>query len=262
MILDVQPVPARGSWGAHLDAVLAAEAAGFGRAWVVDHLSGTAFGGDTMVECFSQLGALAHATSTIGLGTLVVNVHNRPPGLLAVAAASIQAMSGGRLVLGLGAGASPTSAYAAEQHAIGRPPLASLEARHRAVDECLSALRAQWAPDRDERYDGFPRAEAPPVIIGVNSRRLATLAGAGADGVNVRWNHPDRAGILAAAITARGDRAGWWTTSVWAPWDESLCDPDHPQRRALAAEGVDRLVLAWSTPPPLAAIERGGRRLA
>jgi alkanesulfonate monooxygenase SsuD/methylene tetrahydromethanopterin reductase-like flavin-dependent oxidoreductase (luciferase family) len=261
VIIDVQPVPARGAWPAHVDAVLAAEASGFGTAWVVDHLSGAAFGGDTMVECFTQLGVLATVTRTIGLGTLVVNVHNRPFGLLAVAAASVQAVSGGRFVLGLGAGASPTSSYAAEHHAIGRAPHATMAARHAAVGECLSELDAQWAPDRHERFAGFPAVEAPPVILGVNSGRLAALAGERTNGVNVRWSHPDRAAILASAIMARGERTGWWTTSVWAPWDVALCDPDHPLRAELAAEGVDRLILAWSDPPSAAEIERGGRRL-
>jgi hypothetical protein len=48
---------------------------------------------------------------------------------------------------------------------------------------------------------------------------------------------------------------------VWAPWDEALCDPDHPLRTGLAAEGVDRLILAWPEPPSTTEIERGGRRL-
>lgn len=261
MIVDVQPVPARGAWSAHVDAVLAAEAAGFSTAWVVDHLSGAAFGGDQMVECFTQLGVLAQATSSMGLGSLVVNVHNRSFGLLAVAAASVQLVAQGRFVLGLGAGASPASAFAAEQLAIGRTPLATMAERHATVGECLSALEAQWSAGRDGGFAGFPRLEPPPVILGVNSRRLASLAGERANGVNVRWNHPDRGGILAAATAARPRQDGWWTTSVWAPWDEALCDPDHPLRTELAAEGVDRLILAWSEPPAAAEVERGGRRL-
>ena len=111
--VDVQLNPAQSGWPELRDMALAAEAAGYGAVWVYDHLAGASIGGDTMLETFSFLGALAVSTSTIELGTLVVNVNNRAPGLLAVAAASIVAISGRPLHLGLGAGTSPTSRWAA-----------------------------------------------------------------------------------------------------------------------------------------------------
>ena len=69
------------------DAVLAAEAAGYGIAWTLDHIAGQMMGGDSMLECCTLTGALAATTSSIGIGTLVANVWNRPCGVLAAAAA-------------------------------------------------------------------------------------------------------------------------------------------------------------------------------
>ena len=63
----------------------------------------------SMPECFATLGALAAATRNIGLGSLVVNAGLRDPAIVANAAATVQEISGGRFILGLGAGASPSS---------------------------------------------------------------------------------------------------------------------------------------------------------
>src|SRR4051812_49181085 len=124
MIIDLQISPATTSWPVLRDGVLAAEALGYGAGWVFAHFDGRVLSprgavGSGMLECFSLLGALAATTSTIRLGSLVVNVANRPPGTLAASAATVQRISGGRLLLGLGAGASPTSPWAAEQNALG-----------------------------------------------------------------------------------------------------------------------------------------------
>jgi alkanesulfonate monooxygenase SsuD/methylene tetrahydromethanopterin reductase-like flavin-dependent oxidoreductase (luciferase family) len=244
-----------------VEAVQAVEAAGFDRVWVADHLSAGMFGGTGMLECFTQLTDLVAATTTIGLGTLVVNVFNRPAGLLAVASASVQQLSGGRLWLGLGAGSSPGSPFATEQLAIGRPPLARMADRHAAVVATLAELDRLWGP---ESPDGFLAPEPPPpTLLGVNSLGLARIAGQRTDGVNLRWSHPKRLEILAAARGARdgAGRTGRWTTSVWAPWDPDLARPDHPLQVELAAEGVDRLVLMWMEPPTLADIARAGHQL-
>ncbi len=256
MLLDVQLSLPSLSWDEVRDASLQAEAAGFATLWTWDHFAGTVFGGDQLLECFTQLGALAAATTTIGLGSLVANVVNRHPGLLAHCAASVQAISGGRLWLGLGAGAAPGSRFAAEHDALGIELAPTMAARHERLLAQLDLLDEVWAVDRDDRWNGFARpAVRPPTLLGVNSVRLARLAGARTNGVNVRANH-DRLGELldaaqqarAAAVEDGSAAAGPWTTSVWARWDRSLLDPDDPQRRRFAALGVDRLVLVCLSP--------------
>src|SRR3954447_2082220 len=77
VILDVQFNSATTPWPEMRDAVLAAEAAGYGVAWVVGHLAGQVMMGDSMMEYCTLTGALAASTTTIGVGTLVANVWNR-----------------------------------------------------------------------------------------------------------------------------------------------------------------------------------------
>ena len=99
MIIDLQLNQGSAPWPLLRDAGIAAEEAGFGTLWNLDHFSGAAFGSDSMMECFTSLTAWATTTSTIGLGTLVTNVMNREPGLLANIVSSIQQISDNRLLL-------------------------------------------------------------------------------------------------------------------------------------------------------------------
>ena len=246
MQFDVQFTDVSAPWPQTLACVLAAEETGFGAVWVLDHFSGDMFGSTSALECFTHLGALASATTSIGLGTLVANVANRHPGLLAASAATVQHISGGRLILGLGAGTSPSSTFAAEQIALGVDIPESLAQRHARVGAALDLFDELWSPDRDDRWRGFARpAPIPPVIIGLNSGPLATLAGQRADGMNVRWNHPRLAELLAAGRDAFSGRPGSWLPTVWMPWDPDVLDADHPERRRLDALGIDRIVLCW-----------------
>ncbi|MDP9463551.1 MAG: LLM class flavin-dependent oxidoreductase, partial [Actinomycetota bacterium] len=115
MKVDIQFSPGANDWPVLRDAVLRAEIDGYDTTWVFDHFDGAMISGDRpMLECFTMLGALAEATSTIGLGTLVANVANRHPAVLAAAASSVQRISGGRLTLGLGAGTAPSSKWSSE----------------------------------------------------------------------------------------------------------------------------------------------------
>lgn len=199
MIVDVQFSAAHHDWPVLRDAVLQAEAEGCGTTWVFDHFDGSVLGGDRdVLECFSLLGALASATSTIRLGTLVVNVANRHPAVTVSAASSIHRISDGRLTLGIGAGADPSTPWAKELHDRAIPVLPTLDERHLAVVRQIEALRA---------IDGMP------VIVGVNSVALARIAGEHADGVNVRLSSPHAATYLAAAREVAADRpfdcSGW-----------------------------------------------------
>src|SRR5215831_10431523 len=95
-------------------AALAAEEAGFDGIWTWDHLRDPdGPSGPGVPEALTALAALAEATRRVALGPLVLNVANRHPGLLANMAATIQTVSGGRLLLGIGAGGSKRTPYAA-----------------------------------------------------------------------------------------------------------------------------------------------------
>lgn len=222
MKIDIQFSPGANDWPAIRRAVLRAEAEGFDTTWVFDHFDGAMLDGDRpMLECFTLLGALTEATSTIGLGTLVANVANRHPAVLAAAASSVQRVSSGRFILGLGAGTSPASKWSAEHQARGIPLKPDIADRHAAVVEQIRVMR---------EVDG-----SIPIVVGVNSVRLATLAGHVADGINVRMTHERAAEFVAAARDAASGRP--FEISGW-----TLGQLDDVRARA-AELGLDRLVL-------------------
>lgn len=249
MIVDFQINQGSAPWALVREAVRAVEETGFDTLWNLDHFSGEMFGSDSMAECFTTLTAWACETTTVGLGTLVTNVNNRHPGLLANIVSSLQDVSGGRMRLGVGAGAAPNSPWGAEQRALGIEMLPTMVARHERLVETVSTMRGIWGHDRDESLRGFPRPHVtPPIIVGTNSVALAEIAGRLFDGVNTRFNHPERATLLAAARSASGDRADF-DVSVWAPFVPEYADPDHGFHRELVAEGVDRLILLEAGSP-------------
>ena len=222
MKIDIQYSPGSNDWPVLRDAILRAETEGYDTTWVFDHFDGGMIQGDRpMLECFTLLGALAAATRTIGLGTLVANVANRHPAVTAAAASSVQRISSGRLTLGLGAGTAPNSEWSGEHMARGIPLKADIADRHAAVVE-----QTRWIRDLPEPI---------PVIVGVNSVRLATVAGEIADGINVRMTNERAGEFIKVARDAAGDRpfeiSGWTFETV---------DDAREQADEL---GLDRLVL-------------------
>jgi len=97
-----------------------------------------------VLEAWTTLSAIAGVTERIDIGPLVLNVANRDPGTLAVAAATMQEISSGRLNLGLGAGGGPRTPYAREQQALGRAVGRDRD-RRALLAETVRVLRAVWA---------------------------------------------------------------------------------------------------------------------
>jgi len=254
MIIDLQLNQGSAPWSQLRDAGLAAEAAGFGTLWNLDHFSGDMFGADSMLECFTSLTAWATTTSTIGLGTLVVNVMNREPGLLANIVSSVQEISKNRLTLGIGAGAAPNTPFSAEQDALNISLLPKMAQRHERLGEVVDIMKSVWSTERHESFVGFPRpAVQPPIVVGVNSMALAQRAGEFAHGVNTRFNHPERSELLRAAHEASGMRDGF-DLSVWSWFDPAFADPAHPFHQELLADGVTRLIMFERGAPNIDAI--------
>ena len=254
MIIDLQVNQGQCTWPELWLVAHAADRAGYNTLWIADHLSGSVMNAPSMPECFATLGALAAATRNIGLGSLVVNAGLRDPAIVANAAATVQEISGGRFILGLGAGASPTSSFASELNAIGAHIPATMEQRHKRLEHVLDVLDAMWSNSRDEKFATFPLPQdSIPRILGVNSVALATLAGKRCDGVNIRASHERRGEILHAARDAAGDRE--FIVSVWDWFDESSLDENSEARKQLASEGVNRLILLMRGAPDAARIE-------
>jgi alkanesulfonate monooxygenase SsuD/methylene tetrahydromethanopterin reductase-like flavin-dependent oxidoreductase (luciferase family) len=260
MKTDLLLIPMSARWRDLRAAALAAETAGFDGLWTWDHLrdpDGVTAPG--VPEAWTVLTALAEATRTIALGPLVLNVANRHPGVLANMAATLQAVSGGRLLLGLGAGGSRRTPYAAEQEAIGQA-VERDEVRARRVVEAIELMHRLWSG-----HAGFLRPEpAPPIIVGGFGPRMAGIAGRHGDGFNTQAMHPRLGDLVRVARdehTASGRDAARFIVTAFAGLDERWLRPDSRPRQVLEGVGVERLILLIEPPFDPDQIARAGRLL-
>ncbi len=254
LLLD--PFGAR--WPDLRDAARVAVDSGFSGIWTYDHIDGHVYGAPHVLECWTILSALAAEMPGAMLGPLVLNVANRHPGVLATMAATLQHVSDGRLLLGLGAGAARDTPYALEQEAIGLPVL-DATARRAHVADSVAALRRLW------RAPGFLRPDPePPVVIAAFGPKMAELAGRVGDGINTRATLPGLPDVLDTARTAHGAAGGdpdRFLVTVFTALDESLLAAESPRRAELAALGVDRLILSVGPPFDHRRIATAGRLL-
>jgi alkanesulfonate monooxygenase len=122
-----------------LEVAQATEAGGFDALFRSDHFLTMGGGGHPgPTEAWVTLGALARETSRIRLGTLVTSATFRLPGVLAITVAQVDAMSGGRVEIGLGAGW-----YDAEHTAYG-VPFPPLGERFERLEEQFAILTGLW----------------------------------------------------------------------------------------------------------------------
>jgi alkanesulfonate monooxygenase SsuD/methylene tetrahydromethanopterin reductase-like flavin-dependent oxidoreductase (luciferase family) len=243
--------PFGGRWPDLRDAAQLAEQAGFDGLWLYDHLAGSVHRSPHVVECWTVLSALAAAVPRVMLGPLVLNVANRDAGMLAVMAATLQDVSGGRLLLGVGAGGGPWTPYAQEQVALGRP-VASDPQRRAAVEATVATLRQVWTGEVNGT-GGFLKPEpVPPILISGFGPKMAEVAGRIGDGMNLPPG-PTLPRLLAVARAAH-ERSGrdpnrFLVTTSGEPGDERL-----------ASLGVDR-VITMVRPPYARSVERLARSI-
>jgi alkanesulfonate monooxygenase SsuD/methylene tetrahydromethanopterin reductase-like flavin-dependent oxidoreductase (luciferase family) len=247
MLLDLLVDPFDATWPQARDLAVAAEERGYAGVWTWDHLSGVVHGQRHVLEGWTLLSALAAVTSRVMLGPLVLNQANRDAGVVAQMAATLQEVSGGRLLLGVGAGTSPTGSYVAEQLALGRAPLHD-PARRAAIAEYLGVIHQVWAGEVGG-VGGFLRPDPPPpIVVAAFGPKLAAVAGRAADGINTQAALPGMEGVVAAAREAAPDPDRFLVTA-FAMMGPTWLDPDSAARRRLAAVGADRLILV--VPPSL-----------
>jgi alkanesulfonate monooxygenase SsuD/methylene tetrahydromethanopterin reductase-like flavin-dependent oxidoreductase (luciferase family) len=260
MKTDLLLIPMSARWADLRAAALAAEEAGFDGLWTWDHLRDPdGDDGPGVPEAWTVLTALAEATRRVMLGPLVLNVANRQPGVLANMAATLQAVSGGRLLLGLGAGGHRRTPYAAEQAAIGQTVERDAVRAQRVV-AAIGLMRRLWAGEH-----GFLRPDpAPPIVVGGFGPRMAAIAGRYGDGWNTQAMHPqlgDLVRVAREAHAASGREATRFVVTVFAGLEERWLRSDSRARQTLERVGVDRLILLVGPPFDQAAIRQAGRSL-
>jgi probable F420-dependent oxidoreductase len=194
-------------WARIAEMALRAEAAGFDSLWVVDHFlfqirdEARPRG---VWEGWSLLSALAALTARVELGTLVLATAFRNPALLAKMADTVDEISGGRLILGIGAGY-----HATEYRAFGYPRDYGYSRFAEALQIIHTLLRTGHvdfagrfysARDCELRPRG-PRPHGPPIMIGSSSPKMLRLVARYADA----WNgfYDDTGSSVAGAARLR-----------------------------------------------------------
>jgi len=223
----------------------AAEDAGFAHVWVQDHLAippdDAEGSGGRYLDPLSALAFLAGATSRIGLGTGVINLPYRPALPTAKAIATLQELSGGRLLVGVG-----TGWMAPEFRALGVPRAE----RGRRTDETLAFLAECFANDvveaNGQRFLFLPRPQRPPIFVGGNAPHALARAAKWGDG----WMPMARdAASLRSGVAELRERfavAGRGAPEVVVLAGFSRKDPSAAaaQARAFADAGATQLVFA------------------
>ena len=170
-----------------------AEAAGFDAVLVMDHfyqLPGIGTPDEPMLEAYTALGALATATERVQLSTLVTGNTYRQPTLLAKAVTTLDVVSGGRAVLGIGAGW-----FALEHHQLGFE-FGPFTARVQRLDEALAiitpmlrggrpTLDGTWYRAENAMNEPRLRDDLPILIGGSGERKTFGLAARFADHLNI-----------------------------------------------------------------------------
>jgi F420-dependent oxidoreductase-like protein len=176
--LEYSGVGAADAWSRTVELSKIAERVGYDHLWVYDHVETVPRREPTHVfEAFTTLAALAQHTETIRLGQLVTCSSYRNAGLLAKEAAGVDVVSGGRLILGLGAGW-----YEREYQAYGYE---YPTAKHRleVLEETVDVIKRLWTEEtvsfegKHLRFDGAycdpkPLQQLPEIWIGGGGERV------------------------------------------------------------------------------------------
>jgi probable F420-dependent oxidoreductase len=245
--VQLSELPA-GDWR---DRVRRIEALGYSSILWPDH-----FG--TQWEPVAALAAVAAATESIRVGSLVYDVDYRHPVVLAKAAATTHLLSGGRFEFGIGAGWMESD-YQEAGIGFDRPGL-----RIQRLEEALAVIRGMWADDRTsfagrhyrtegaQRAANLPEGSAPSILIGGGGPRLLRLAGRYADivGISAKVDQgkfspetardvaPDRVLEKLAWIREGAERAGRDPGAIELNTLTFVCaitDDPNPVREALSA---------------------------
>jgi alkanesulfonate monooxygenase SsuD/methylene tetrahydromethanopterin reductase-like flavin-dependent oxidoreductase (luciferase family) len=263
MEVDLALSPFGTSAASLVEAARCAEDCGFAGVCTFDHLTGSMLGRRWSQDPFVVLGAMAAATSQLRLGPLVANMMIRHPVQLTLAMATLQSVSGGRAILGLGAGASPASRFAAEHEAVGTRLLPTGTERRARLAETIAVVDALWRGDQSFHgrfftIDGLGEVVGPeprpPLILGANGPAMVDLALELANGVNLNLGC-DAPALLDRVVTARP--VNFETSLLAAPGTDGNLDPGSYRH----LPRLDRLIVLLTEPTDLKTISRLGDSL-
>ena len=242
----------------------AAEAGGCAQFTVMDHwfqMEQRAPATDPMLEGYTTLGYLAAVTSSMRLGLLVSGVTYRHPGLLAKTVTTLDVLSEGRAMLGIGA-----AWYEREHRALG-VPYPPISERFERLEDAILIARQMWS-DNDGPFDGthYQLAETicypkpiqanPPILIGGGGeKKTLKLVARYADACNLFATSPEeiarKLDILRAHCDAEGrDYDGIQKTMTTGGEAANDHDAFLTSMDAYAKLGIDMIILSAATDDP------------
>ena len=264
--------------GATYDDLLAVarrtEETGFDAFFRSDHY--LTMGGDGLpgpTDAWVTLGGLARETSRIRLGTLMTAATFRLPGPLAISAAQVDQMSGGRVELGIGA------AWFEAEHTAYGIPFPSLGERFDRYEEQLAVVTGLWdtPPGETFAFDGsyYRLSDSPalpkpaqdggiPIIVGGRgAKRTPRLAAQYASEFNVPFSSAEDNARLFAGVRAACDEAGRDPSSLVYSSALVLCvgkdEAELARRAAAIGREVDELREHGVAGTPAEAVDVLGR---
>jgi F420-dependent oxidoreductase-like protein len=259
MRFSIWPSPME-PWAAVRDTVQHCEATGWDRAYMSDHFM-PSFGDDSGVtnECVTFMAAIAASTSRIGIASIVLGNTYRHPAVLANQIAGIDEISGGRAVLGLGAG------WQENEHDAYGITLGSIKERLDRFEEAVQIVKGLFTTDRVDFSGSYysltnapmnpARASLPLMIGGGGEKRTMRIAAQHADEWNI-WSSPDemkhKLGVLARHCEDLGrDRSEIQvSTQSWEFLNGDL-DKMKAAVDGWAELGVDEVIYAGFGLPPV-----------
>lgn len=164
------------------EAAAAAEDAGAAMFTMQDHffqMEALGRAEDPFLECYTALAFVAGQTRRIPLGVLVTGVTYRQPGVLAKTAATLDVLSGGRFIFGIGTG------WYEREHAGLGVPLPPLSERFEMLEEALQICKQMWSAD-DGPYVGKHYRLAETICEPQPIRQLPILIGGGGERKTLR----------------------------------------------------------------------------
>jgi alkanesulfonate monooxygenase SsuD/methylene tetrahydromethanopterin reductase-like flavin-dependent oxidoreductase (luciferase family) len=216
---------------------------------------------DSVLEAWTTLAGLAEATRRVRIGPLVASNLNRHPGRLAMVAATLHELSGGRCDLAIGSGSGGP-----EQEAFGIK-VGDINERIARFEEALQIIPALWKGESITFHGDYyqltdaickPAQNPPPRLIAAATLpRSARLAGKYADGVNFPWVVKERFPALFDALddgqAERGRNREGFDISLHARWTAMESDPFQFVNDC-GMMGFTRLIVYLPAPFPLTEI--------
>jgi alkanesulfonate monooxygenase SsuD/methylene tetrahydromethanopterin reductase-like flavin-dependent oxidoreductase (luciferase family) len=218
------------------------EELGLDSIWLYDHLQTRAGDPDRVLECWTSLAALARETSRLRLGQIVTCALYRNPGLLAQMAATVDAASGGRVVVGVGAGWDERE-YTEFGYADALPPIRE---RLAALERTLQVLRK--------------RQRSPILVGGGGEKVLLRLVAQYADACNFTDSFdPAFYRHKLDVLRKHCEELGRDYDAIEKTASFTVGPDDDVDLAALAAAGIETFIVYLDPPTDLARLERFAR---